>query len=377
MLKILEKNWVRTKIGSSSRRLRERGIALSRKWRTDIFFTTRVKIILFHVASVIFVILVTALLMKHLEHITLVAFLNLLDSVLMGEGGSETVLTDLNSAVFSAKAFVFGVIIIVATVSGFIATRLALRPARSALIAQRRFIASIAHELRTPLAVLRVQNEVAKLGEDKRSRLYKTLTENVKEINTLTEILNNLLLFNRVDAEESISFETVDLHVVLSAVIKKLTPLAKKHSIDILYAEEDIPKVIGNRTALEQAFFNLLKNAIVYSLPKGRVEIRVSSTSDESVTISIRDHGVGIKRDELPHVFEPFYRTENSSVSPEGSGLGLAIVFEIVKLHTGMIQIDSTEGAGTYIEVTLPLRNNMSRAMRSNDGISFDFSKRG
>lgn len=284
---------------------------------------------------------------------------------------------EVNARVDRMQMFIYGVIIILSVLSGLIATQLALRPVRQSLITQRRFIGSVAHELRTPLAILKTQNEVARLEIDPHSIVGETLVQNVEEIDHITEILNNLLLFSRVNTHESIVFDTVDLEAIIKAVISRLTKLAEKKGVRLLFECVAMPRVYGNATALEQAIFNVVKNGINYTKRGGEVTVTCTLITPTEVTLCVSDTGIGIEKKELAHVFEPFYRTHSGQETNNGTGLGLALVFEIIKLHGGKIRIESTEGVGTRIQMTIPCRPHILRAApkRTHDkGVSYDFT---
>lgn len=275
------------------------------------------------------------------------------------------------------KEIVFASIVVLALIFGTLGTVIALRPMREALALQKRFISSVAHELRTPLAVLRVENEVAKLEPDVPDASSEIFTRNVEEIDNMTEILNNLLLFNRVNASESISFDMVDLNKVVDSVIKHLAPLALKRGTLLSVEDVVIPEVYGNATALKQVIFNLVKNAVNYTPKGGEVKVKCSAITEQNITISVVDNGRGIAKKDLQHIFEPFFRTADSPNNGHSTGLGLAIVFEIIKLHKGAIGVESAENKGTAFHITIPRKPQARRAIKreSTENIVFDFSK--
>lgn len=351
---------------------------LYRKYRSDVFFATHVKIILFHVVSVAAIVLITVGLVAHIERVILTGIVDGFARAIAEGDSAADVFTDVNDDVAKAQTFIYAVVIAVSLFVGVVATQIALRPVRQSLITQRRFIGSVAHELRTPLAILKTQNEVARLETDPHSVVGETLKQNVEEIDHITEILNNLLLFNRVDTVESIVFDMVDLEAIVKTVTGRLERLAGKKGVTLNFAcDHAIPQVYGNATGLEQAFFNLAKNGINYTKKGGVVSITCSAITERDVTLRVTDTGIGIEKKELSHVFEPFYRTHGGQEESAGTGLGLALVFEIVKLHNGRISIESTEGIGTCIDVTIP-RQPLVRAPKDGrpSGVAYDFSKK-
>lgn len=346
-----------------------------RRYTSDVFFATHVKIILFHVLSVAVIVLVTVGLVAHIERVILTGIVDgFAQAIAEGESGAG-LFTEVNRDVEQAQVFIYAVVIALSLLAGLTATQLALRPVRQSLITQRRFIGSVAHELRTPLAILKTQNEVARLEIDPHSVVGETLRQNVEEIDHLTDILNNLLLFNRVDTFESIVFDTVDLETVITTVIARLEKLAGKKGVRLSFVCDHVPPVYGNATGLEQAIFNLAKNGINYTKKGGEVSITCSAVTERDVTLRIADTGIGIEKKELSHVFEPFYRTHGGQEESAGTGLGLALVFEIVKLHNGKISIESTEGVGTQIEITIPRQPSMHPSKKERPaGVAYDFT---
>lgn len=270
----------------------------------------------------------------------------------------------------------YGVVVLTALLIGLVATRLALEPVRDSLIAQKRFIESIAHELRTSLAVLKTQNEVAKMDTEVVGAAEETLDQNIKEIDHITEILNNLLLFNRVDTIENIVFDLVNLEEVIETVILRLRRLAEHKDISVIFEKSVIPPVYGNATGLEQMLFNLVKNGIMYTPQNGAVTISCTAVTENEVTLRVSDTGIGIDKEELPHIFKLFYRTDKVQEMSKGAGVGLALVYEIVKLHNGKIQVNSTPGAGTRFDISLPRRHvgGNSKEQAHEGAVAYDFS---
>lgn len=320
--------------------------------------------------------LVTVGLIEYVRRTILSGIVESLNSVLTKGNSVASIFAEINNNIVFAQTLVYGTLIITSILIGLVAMRLALNPVRDSLITQRHFIASIAHELRTPLAILKTQNEVAKLDVDTASPVGETLDQNIIEVDHITEILNNLLLFNRVNTFESIAFDTVNLELVIETVISRLRTFAEKKRIHVTFEKTVIPDVYGNVTGLEQMLFNLIKNGINYTPRGGEVMVRCTSITEWEVTLRISDTGIGIAKNELPHIFEPFYRTDRVQEMSSGTGLGLALVFEIVKLHRGRIRVESTVGKGTQFDISIPRQpQDMLGKHRSHIvGVAYDFS---
>jgi signal transduction histidine kinase len=255
-------------------------------------------------------------------------------------------LTNTNAEIQTALYFTVLVLALIGVFCGIVVSRLALTPIRQAFNMQKRFISGIAHELRTPLSILRMNNEIASYETDASSRTGAVLRENIDDIDTISEILNNLLLLDRMISAEPLRFAEVDLASVIQTVIGRLSSLSEQKQVTLTTTEAVLPPIHGSKTAIEQVFFNILKNAISYTPAGGAVFITYIEKTDHTVRIRISDNGIGISAKDLPHIFEPFYRSEKTG-KLSGTGIGLAIVSEIMKLHRGSISVESVEGQGT------------------------------
>ncbi len=246
-------------------------------------------------------------------------------------------------------------IVLITALFAYIIARVTLTPTRNALAAQKQFIGNIAHELRTPLAILKTNTEVALLDTEVAPDMKATLESNIEELDRMGEIINNLLSLSTLVKPERIEFAAIDLSSVVSEVVQKFSALAKsgEHQITVRKGPDTV--VWGNVTGLTQIVANLLKNAIQYTPRGGNIRISVEPALNNYVELIVQDSGVGIPRKDLYRIFEPFYRGDPSrNRSGGGSGLGLAIVSELVKMHHGKITMRSAVGRGTSISVCFP-----------------------
>lgn len=276
------------------------------------------------------------------------------------------------------------VIFLTTILFGYIIARVTLAPARNALAAQKQFIGNIAHELRTPLSVIKTNTEVALLEEMVPRELKNTLVSNIEELDRISEIINNLLSLSALVRPERIEFTAVDLSAIVADVIQKFSQLAKRNEQQVTFRKSPDCLVWGNATSLQQIVGNLLKNAISYSPRGGHIRVTVESAPNNHVELIIQDSGIGIARDDLFRIFEPFYRADPSRTRSEsGSGLGLAIVSELTKLHQGRITIRSAVGRGTTVSILFPgirSKANVGNEADQRNGlneIAVDFSSRG
>jgi signal transduction histidine kinase len=274
-----------------------------------------------------------------------------------------------------------GAIILVTVLFGYIIARVTLAPARNALAAQKQFVGNIAHEVRTPLSVIKTNTEVALLGEVN-ADMRETLVSNIEELDRISEIINNLLSLSALVRPERMEFASVDLSNIASDVVQKFAQLARRNDQQITLRKSPDCKVWGNNTALTQIVGNLVKNAITYTPRGGHIRVTIEPAPDNHVELVVQDSGIGIARKDLFRIFEPFYRADPSRTKGAGgSGLGLAIVSELIKTHQGRITIRSAVGRGTTVSVLFPGSNNRAKVGQEADTrdslneIAVDFSK--
>ncbi|KTD59253.1 ATP-binding protein [Legionella shakespearei] len=221
---------------------------------------------------------------------------------------------------------------------------------------EKRFAADAAHELRTPLAALKAQAQVALNSNDIEEK-NQALQKLIASVNRSTHIVQQLLTMSRLVPEAtSIQDEDeVNLGKLAREILAMLAPSALEKHIELEFESDDkIPKIYGNPTALGILIRNLVDNAIRYCNNNGRVIVRLLQQNDELV-LEVGDNGPGIPPELQARVFERFFRVLGNK-SP-GSGLGLAIVQQICELHGGRITLDSPkEGTGLIVRVFLPLR---------------------
>lgn len=221
---------------------------------------------------------------------------------------------------------------------------------------QKRFTSDASHELRTPLAVMQADLSLA-LRRPRSAEEYRlTLESAQEEVVRLAHIVSDLLMLARLDTDAAqIAHQQVDLHDLLDLVVSQLRPLATDRSIALSYVAYDALTVQGDQTRLKQVFMNLLDNAIAYTPDGGSVHIALTGR-DGQAEVTVSDTGIGIRAEDLPHVFERFYRADDARArNHEGSGLGLAIAYKVVEAHLGTITVTSVHGQGTSFTVLIPL----------------------
>lgn len=219
---------------------------------------------------------------------------------------------------------------------------------------KRQLTSDVAHELRTPLSTLEISVEAALEGilVMDQQRMQGLLDE----IQRLTKIVKDLDQVNRVEAFQRLNQSSFDLKDLMEEVVRALEVQSQKKYIAVTLKGE-LLSVDGDRDRLMQVFYNLILNALNYSNPKSKIEIKWQKL-DESIEIVIVDKGIGIPEKDIPYIFDRFYRVESSRDRIRGgSGIGLTIVKRVIDAHKGMIKVTSTENVGTTFTITLPLHS--------------------
>ena len=220
----------------------------------------------------------------------------------------------------------------------------------------RDFVADVSHELRTPIAALRTFNELLRDGavEDAETR-DEFLEQSARQIERMEWLATNLLELSKLDSGlVRLDVRLEDLRGVVENAHQQAEPVAGRKGVTLAVTLPPDPvRLPHDPPRIGQVLTNLIGNAIKFTPRGGRVHVELLATPDGG-RITVSDTGVGIPADELPHVFERFWRGAGTRVGGSGSGLGLSIVKSIVDMHEGRIQVLSTPGVGTQITVVLP-----------------------
>lgn len=212
---------------------------------------------------------------------------------------------------------------------------------------RKRLVSDISHEIRTPLNIF--QNNLEAMIDG----IFPPTTERLSNLNEevirFGKLLNNLEILKEFEQEKNgINFESIDLYELIRNLCEDFKIEAQKKRIIIQFRpnQEDKFLIQGNKDDIKRVFINLISNAIKFNKEEGEIVVALSQNS-KYIYISIKDTGIGIKKEDMPFIFERLYRGDKSRNEIEGNGLGLTIVKKILILHSATIEVESEEGKGT------------------------------
>jgi len=219
------------------------------------------------------------------------------------------------------------------------------------------FVSSVSHELRTPLTSIKAYTATILRDPDMSERTrHRFLTVIDKESNRLENLVEGLLEISRIEAQTlKVTRQAVDIAAVAKQALSALQPLADEKNIQLKTDIADkLPELQADETKIKSVVTNLVNNAIKFTPQQGRVTVQVRRRR-EHLVIRVSDTGMGIPTDDLPKIFDRFYRIHRPGKQIQGTGLGLAIVKKIVMMHAGRIDVESEPDQGTTFTVVLPL----------------------
>ncbi len=226
------------------------------------------------------------------------------------------------------------------------------------------FLATVSHDLRTPLTTIRgyvdLLEKVGPLNEQQREFVEKVR----RSIAHVAAIIGDLLELGRIEADYDLEMEPLHLESLIDAVVDGFRSIAAEKKLTLHWEPKPLPLIRGNPRRLRQAVENLLSNAVKYNREGGWIAVRADQR-DGYIIVQVADSGIGISPDDLPHIFERFYRGKGPGVEEiEGTGLGLAIVKSVVEKHGGRIWVDSQPGKGSVFTFLLPTMEENPLALR-------------
>jgi heavy metal sensor kinase len=219
----------------------------------------------------------------------------------------------------------------------------------------RQFSAALAHELRTPMAALRGEIDLALRGAGADEAQRAAFASQIEEIDRLRRLTDQILTLARADAGEiPLTFSRTDMGDLAASLVDQLVPVAEARGITLSCERPDAAMVSGDAAWLRRLLLNLIDNALKFTGEGGRVLVRVSQEAGR-VSIQVRDTGIGMPPEVARRAFERFFRGDSArSSATEGAGLGLSLAHWIVGRHHGAITVESTPGEGSTFTVTLP-----------------------
>ena len=218
------------------------------------------------------------------------------------------------------------------------------------------FVANVSHELRTPLAAIRGYAETLLDGALQDEQYNRRFIEIIQaQATRLSNIASDLLTLSELDSNAGARQPTpVAIRGVLESALRTVESAARLRGVQLLAGRIDDLTVLGNELQLEQVFVNLLDNAVKFNRPNGEVRLEARAV-DGHASITIRDSGIGIPSEDLPRIFERFYRVDKArSREMGGTGLGLSIVKHVIEQMNGTIKVESRLGEGSKFTVTIP-----------------------
>ena len=228
---------------------------------------------------------------------------------------------------------------------------------------RREFVSNVSHELRTPITTVKTYSETIMESEDLPPETMKNFLNVISsEADRMARLVNDLLTLSRLDYDKSdIPKEPFDLTALLTDITNKLSFEAenKNHAMSLSFAGK-IKPFYGNKDRIEQVITNIITNAIKYTPEGGTIKVSAGCVYDK-IYIKVKDNGIGIPKDDVPHIFDRFYRVDKArSRQSGGTGLGLAIAKELVAAHDGTISIKSDEGKGTEVIMQFPCKEDVT-----------------
>jgi signal transduction histidine kinase len=223
---------------------------------------------------------------------------------------------------------------------------------------QQTFVSDASHQLKTPLAILRGEIDLMRSRPRTVEEIEPFLQSASEEVGYLSRMIEDLLVLARIDAgARALSLSAVRLDETLVDIVGRLNRIAAPKHVDLILdlidPETSQFVVLGDSDLLRSLFEGIVENAIKYSRPEGgKVSIHVQEDAT-TVSVTLKDEGIGIAKEALPKVFDRFYRSEQQSNKQPGSGLGLAIAKRIIEVHQGTIRLESSLGQGTQVLISL------------------------
>lgn len=327
------------------------------KWKADRkndeFFIARLKLTFYYSITAIVILGSSSIVLYNtiLSHLSQ----TILNERILDPQISQILINRAQNILLNRFVTIDGIIIFFVIILGFLLTYKILEPIKFNMEKQKRFIADASHDLRTPTAVVISGLEVA-LNNKKLDFVLakKTLEDTLEEMREFSKLSNTLLDISKYDVLKCVECEPVNVNKLLRFILEKSENLASSKDINFEIKIMQSPVIIiGNKAELSRVFFNILDNAIKYTLPNGTITISDKIILNKYI-LTISDSGVGISKNILFKIFDPFFRGDVSR-STSGAGLGLTLSKKIIENHKGTISVKSQEKKGTSVIISLPI----------------------
>lgn len=320
------------------------------KWKNDLFFRAELKLTAWYSLGILFLLAILSV------SIITVFSNNFPSKEEWGEGSErhdsfieESIEESVNEHLFNTIVqidLIFSFLLIIAS---FFISKKTIKPLREASRREKMFTADVAHEFRTPLAVMKTGTEVA-IHKNDLDYFNKISHENLEEIDSLASLLDDLIFLiknNSFRRKEKTKFSLTDL---VQKEIQLIKEYSKNNEVNIVSEVENNVFIVSNEGQIKRLLKNIIKNAIDYNKTGGSVYI--SLCGGKKISLKIKDTGIGLSKEEIKHIFDRFFKADSSrSRTNNGSGLGLAIVKEICDENGILINVKSEVGEGTVFEL--------------------------
>jgi heavy metal sensor kinase len=220
----------------------------------------------------------------------------------------------------------------------------------------RQFSADVSHELRTPLTILRGETEVALRWAKEPDEYRGILQSNLEEIKRMSQIIEYLLDLAKAEERRlELNLQEVDLNGLLATLVQQTAMIAHEKGVRLVFEAPVTVPFKGDELRLRQIFLNLLDNAVKYTAEGGEVKVQISVEGGWA-RVAVKDTGAGIPEEDLPHIFDRFYRVDKARNRAQGgTGLGLSLSRSLVEAHGGHIEVESEVEVGSTFTVHLPI----------------------
>ncbi len=318
----------------------------------DVFARARLRLALLFAAIVVVLVVVSSVFM----YLTVRADIRAAATRSYGDGETEQefVTRSLGTLRWQLVA-VDAAIVVFIGIGGLLYARSTLRPIRQSVAAQKRFVADASHDLRTPLAIMKAEFEVALRRPDLDEDARPVLLSGLEEVDRMSAMVEDLLTLSRIDArQERLAREPLDLVALARQTVDELGNLAATGGVLLRTDATGDAPAAGDEGHVRRALRNVVRNAVEHSPSGATVEIAVRRTP-RGAEVVVADHGEGMPPEVVAHVFDRFYRGDAArSRERGGSGLGLAIARWALRGMGGDLTVESMVGAGTRMTLTLP-----------------------